>query len=112
MSAFCVERGISRKRFYAVGNRARDEGQAAALEPRSWRPQTSPTKITEDIKDQALAVRRALEVSGLDYGPISVHSKMLAMGLTAPGVASLARIFPERNVARAEPKKKPQAAYR
>lgn len=34
------------------------------------------------------------------------------MGISPPSVASLARIFREKNVARAEPKKKPRAAYR
>lgn len=57
-------------------------------------------------------VRAALERSGLDHGPISVHDKMIAMGMAAPSVASLARIFRETGVARLEPKKKPRAAYR
>lgn len=37
---------------------------------------------------------------------------MIALEMTPPSVASLARIFRQRNVARAEPKKKPRAAYR
>lgn len=112
VTAFCAEHGISRKTFYALRARARNEGQAAVLEPRSRRPKTSPTKISEDVKDQAVAVRKALEASGWDHGPISVHDKMLAMGLQPPAVASLARIFRERQVARVQPNKKPRAAYR
>lgn len=112
VTAFCVEHDISRKTFYALRARARKDGQAAVLEPRSRRPKTSPTKITEEVKDQAVAVRKALEASGWDHGPISVHDKMLAMGLQPPAVASLARIFRDRGVARAEPNKKPRAAYR
>ena len=43
-----------------------------------------------------MQVRAALEASGLDHGPISVHDKMQAMGLPqTPSVASLARIFRE-----------------
>jgi hypothetical protein len=53
------------------------------LEPRSRRPRTSPSRVSEDINGQALAVRAALESSGLDHGPISVHDKMKAMGLDA-----------------------------
>ena len=54
-----------------------------------------------------------MESSGLDHGPISVHDKMLALGMTpAPSVAALARIFREKGVARLEPKKKPRAAWR
>ena len=112
MTTFCAEHGVSRKTFYAIRARARAEGQAAALEPRSRRPVRSPTRIGEDVKDQAVQVRAALERSGLDHGPVSVHDKMVSMGLAAPSVASLARIFRERGVARVEPRKRPRAAWR
>ncbi len=60
-----------------------------------------------------MAVRAALEASGLDHGPISVHDKMRAMGLeVVPSVASLARIFRQAGVARLEPRKKPRSAWR
>ena len=83
------------------------------LEPRSRRLTSSPSKLTGDIKDQVVAVRAALDASGLDHGPISVHDKMTSMGLpVVPSTASLARIFRERGVARAEPKKRPRSAWR
>jgi transposase InsO family protein len=113
VTTFCLEYDISRKTFYAIRARAKDEGQAAALEPRSRRPKSSPRRISEDIKAQAVGVRAALESSGLDHGPISVHDKMLALGMApVPSVASLARIFREQGVARLEPKKKPRSAWR
>lgn len=60
-----------------------------------------------------MQVRAALEASGLDHGPISVHDKMHAMGLdSVPSTASLARIFREAGVARLEPRKKPRSAWR
>lgn len=112
VTTFCAEHGISRKTFYLLRARAREEGPAAALEPRSRRPKTSPTRIADEVKQQAIDVRAALERSGLDHGPISVFEKMKAMGIDPPSVASLARIFREKGVARAEPRKKPRAAYR
>ncbi|WP_445260462.1 integrase core domain-containing protein [Pseudarthrobacter raffinosi] len=112
VSTFCAEHDITRKTFYAIRARARDEGQAAALEPRSRRPKISPTRLSEDLKQEALKVRAALESSGLDHGPISVHDKMVSLGMHAPSPASLARIFREKNVARSEPTKKPRASYR
>ena len=112
MTTFCAEHGIARKTFYAIRKRVREEGPAAALEPRSRRPRSSPTRIGEDVKQQAVDVRAALERSGLDHGPISVHEKLKAMGMPAPSEASLARIFREKGVARFEPRKKPRAAYR
>ncbi|SDE68634.1 DDE-type integrase/transposase/recombinase, partial [Pseudonocardia oroxyli] len=113
VSTFGIEHGISRKSFYALRKRARVEGPAAVLEPRSRRPRSSPSTLTEQIKAQAVAVRAALEASGLDHGPISVHDKMAAMGLASvPSTASLARIFRETGVARREPRKKPRSAWR
>jgi putative transposase len=113
VSTFCVEHGISRKSFYELRKRAKAEGPAAVLEPRSRRPRSSPTKLTDEVKEQALQVRAALESSGLDHGPISVHDKMQTMGLDpVPSIASLARIFREAGVARLEPRKKPRSAWR
>jgi len=93
VSTFCLAHGISRKTFYEIRRRVEAEGPAAALEPRSRRPRTSPTVIADEVKLQAVGVRAALERSGLDHGPISVHEKMHSSGMTAPSPASLARIF-------------------
>jgi transposase InsO family protein len=113
VSTFCAEHGISRKSFYELRKRAQTDGPAAVLEPRSRRPRSSPSRLTEEVKEQAVQVRAALEASGLDCGPISVHDKMHAMGLDpVPSIASLARIFRQAGVARLEPKKKPRSAWR
>ena len=113
VSTFCAEHGISRKSFYELRKRAKTDGPAAVLEPRTRRPKSSPSKISDEVKEQAVTVRAALEASGLDHGPISVHDKMRAMGLEqVPSTASLARIFREVGVARLEPRKKPRSAWR
>jgi putative transposase len=113
VSTFCAEHGISRKSFYELRKRTKIDGPAAVLEPRSRRPKSSPSILTDEVKAQAVQVRTALDASGLDHGPISVHDKMRAMGLAAvPSPASLARVFREAGVARREPKKKPRSAWR
>ena|GEM_PF-172627 len=113
VSTFCAEHGISRAWFYKLRERAKVEGQAAVLEPMSRRPKTTPTSLADEVKKHAVAVRAALEASGLDHGPVSVHEKMKSMRLaTVPSVTSLARIFREAGVARLEPRKKPRAAWR
>jgi len=113
VSTFCAEHGISRKSFYELRNRVKTDGPAAVLEPRTRRPKSNPSKLTDEVKQEAVAVRAALEASGLDHGPISVHDKMRALGLDpVPSVASLARIFRQAGVAKAEPKKKPRSAWR
>lgn len=113
VTTFCAEHDISRKSFYELRKRAQVEGPAAVLEPRTRRPKASPSKLSDEVKAQAVAVRAALEASGLDHGPISVHDKMHTMGLEpVPSTASLARVFREVGVARLEPKKKPRSAWR
>lgn len=113
VTTFCAEHDISRKTFYELRRRAKVDGPAAVLEPRTRRPKSSPSKLTEEVKAHALQVRAALESSGLDHGPISVHDKMHKMGLDpVPSIAALARIFRHAGVARLEPKKKPRSAWR
>jgi putative transposase len=113
VSTFCAEHGLSRKSFYELRKRAKTDGPAAVLEPRTRRPKSNPSKLSDEVKAQAVAVRAALEASGLDHGPISVHEKMQAMGLEqVPSTASLARIFREAGVARLEPRKRPRSAWR
>jgi transposase InsO family protein len=113
VTTFCLEHEIARKTFYAIRKRAMAEGQAAALEPRTRRPTASPNRISDEVKVQAVGVRAALEQSGLDHGPISVHEKMRLLRMEpVPAVSSLARIFRDAGVARVEPRKKPRASYR
>ena len=110
---FCAEQGISRETFYAIRKRAAVDGPAAALEPLSRRPKDSPSKLTDEIARQAIGVRAALERSGLDHGPISVHEKMRSLGMVpVPSTAALSRIFRDAGVARVEPRKKPRASFR
>jgi putative transposase len=113
VTTFCLEQGISRETFYAIRKRAQTDGPAAALEPRTRRPIASPSKLSAEVAHQAIGVRAALEQSGLDHGPISVHEKMRSLRMEpVPAVSSLARIFRDAGVARLEPKKKPRASYR
>jgi putative transposase len=113
VTTFCLEHGIARKTVYAIRKRALTEGQAAALEPRTRRPAASPNRITDEVKARAVAVRAALEQSGLDHGPISVHEKMRALRMEpVPAVSSLARIFRDAGVARLEPRKNASHGYR
>ena len=100
-----------RNTFYKLRRRAVDE-EAAVLESRSRRPASSPTRISDEHVVQALRVRVALASSGLDAGPVSVCDKMALMGLDAPFPSSLARVFREACVARADPAKRPRAPWR
>ena len=112
VTAFCTEHHISRKTFYQIRKRALTEGQAAALEPRSRRPKTSPNATSETLKDQAVAMRKSMEDAGWDHGPISVHDQMRKLGMQTLSIASLARIFSERGLVTPAPQKRPRSSYR
>lgn len=112
VTAFCTEHDISRKTFYQILKRALAEGQTAALEPRSRRPKSSPNTTSESLKDQAVAMRNTLKNSGWDHGPISVHDKMVKLGMQAPSVAALARIFRDRGLIVPAPQKRPRSSFR
>ncbi|MGP5599615.1 IS481-like element ISAar28 family transposase [Glutamicibacter arilaitensis] len=112
VTAFCTEHEISRKTFYQIRKRAQTEGQAAALEPRSRRPKKAPTATNEAVKDQAVAMRKALQASGWDHGPISVHDHMKKLGMPTVSISALARIFSERGLVTPAPQKRPRSSYR
>ena len=59
-----------RETIYVLQRRARLEGPAAVLEPRSRRPRTSPARLSEAVRSQALEVRAALGRSGLDLAEL------------------------------------------
>jgi hypothetical protein len=109
VTAFCTDHAIVLQMFHAIPARARDKGQAStlALAACSRRPKTSPTKPSEDLKNETLRVRATVESSGLDHGPLRVHDKMVSLKLQSLSVASLARIFTEKYVVRLEPTKTP-----
>lgn len=109
---FCQEHDITRNTFYKILKRARTDGIDSALEPLSRRPKTSPNATNEVIKDQAVAVRRALEEAGWDHGPISVHDRMLRLGMNPPSTATLAKIFQDRGLVVPAPEKRPRSSYK
>ena len=113
VSALCAEQGIWRKTFYERRARARSEGPAAALEPHSTRPASSPTRIGQEMVLRALAVRSALESSGPGPRP---HLGARQDALDGAG-GPLARVLgadpcAARGVARSEPRKRPRSAWR
>ena len=63
--------GVARSWVYALLARYRAEGQAA-FEPRSRRPRTSPTAISQDAAELIIALRKELSGQGLDAGPHTI----------------------------------------
>lgn len=63
--------GVARSWVCALLARYQAEGEAA-FEPRSRRPKTSPTAISDDAADLIIRLRKDLAGQGLDAGPHTI----------------------------------------
>ncbi len=113
VAEFCRQHGLSRSWFYALRARAaQGEGVVSVATPRSRRPKRSPTRVSRQVEDLAIQVRADLIKEGWDGGPVSVHHRMLTLGLPAPSRSTLARIFARRGVSTPSPAKRPRSSLR
>ncbi|GAA5039849.1 hypothetical protein GCM10023317_96160 [Actinopolymorpha pittospori] len=65
------EYGVSQGRVSRLLARYRAEGQAA-FEPRSRRPNTSPTAVKDATVELIVRIRKELSEQGLDAGPATI----------------------------------------
>jgi len=90
--------------------RYRSEG-TAAFEPRSRRPNTSPTKISEPTVKAIIDIRTTLSDQGLDAGPETIRWHLLQQGMAAPSVSTIRRYLVAAGLIKPEPKKRPKSSY-
>src|SRR5690348_5249739 len=74
---FCREHGISTWFFYDLRRRYARDGDAA-LEPRSRAPRRVANRISDDVEDAIVALRKELRDEGLDAGPATIRWHLLA----------------------------------
>ena len=111
VSAFCAEHGVSRAWFYKVRQLADQQGALAATQRIRPIPKLSPTKVPPEVEELAVRTRKELQEQGWDCGPISVHDRLVKLGLPAPSRATLARIFTARGLVVPQPQKRPRSSY-
>ena len=90
--------------------RYRHEG-ATAFEPRSRRPKTSPTKITEPTVKAVIETRKRLSAQGLDAGPETIRWHLQQQHGDAPSVSTIRRYLITAGLITPEPKKRPRSSY-
>ncbi|MDJ0337581.1 DDE-type integrase/transposase/recombinase [Cryobacterium sp. PH31-O1] len=83
VAAACRRYGISRQSFYEYRRRLWSEG-VPALQPRSTRPTTSPSRTASEI--ESLIVK--LRVDNPRWGARTLHTKLVQAGLARPPVVS------------------------
>jgi transposase InsO family protein/transposase-like protein len=112
VSAFCREHGISREAFY-VWRRRYLAGGLDALEPRSRAPRTSPQRISADMEDAVVALRKELTELGVDAGPGTIQWHLGRRCLRAvPSEATIWRVLVRRGFVVPEPRKRPKSSWR
>lgn len=112
VSRFCVDQGISRSTFYKWRGRYRMEG-LAGLEERSSRPTTSGPRMTADVEDRIVELRKTLTENGLDAGAATIWGHLVDEGWDpVPSEASIWRALTRRGFITPQPKKRPRSSYK
>lgn len=97
LSAWCRRLGITRPTAYKWRARYRAEG-IAGLEDRSRAPEHPHGRSSAEVEGAVVAARKQLAEEGLDYGPASVQSRLLAHGLGTPSESTIWRISVRRGL--------------
>ena len=82
-----------------------------AIEPRSRRPLTSPTKTSPEIEGAILALRKSLQKSGHDAGPHTIAVHLHRQHGSSPAVSTIWKVLTCHELIVPEPKKRPRSSY-
>jgi transposase InsO family protein len=104
------QHGVSKTWLYELCSRYRRGGDAA-LEPRSRRPRSSPTRIPADLEDEIVELRKFLSEEGFDAGAVTIQSHLLRRHDAAPAVSSIWRVLNRRGFVTPQPQKRPKSSY-
>lgn len=102
--------GVSRPWVHELVRRYLAEGDAG-LEPRSRRPHTSPTRVTEALEDEIVALRKELLDQGLDAGAHTIAFHIAARRADVPSVSTIWRILSRRGFVTPQPQKRPKSSF-
>jgi transposase InsO family protein len=82
-----------------------------AIEPRSRKPLTSPSRTPPDVETQVIELRRSLQKSGHDAGPHTIAAHLEREHGTSPAVSTIWKILTRHGLVIPEPKKRPRSSY-
>jgi len=102
--------GVARSWVYALLARYQAEGEAA-FEPRSRRPKTSPTAISQDAAELICWLRKELSGQGLDAGPHTIAWHLAHHHQTRVSAATISRYLTRAGLVTPEPKKRPKSSW-
>ena len=102
--------GVSQSWISRLVSRFRREGEAA-FEPRSRRPDHSPTTIPQATVDLICQLRRDLTSQGLDAGPDTIAWHLAQHHRISVSTASVSRYLGRAGLVAPSPAKRPRSSY-
>lgn len=86
-------------------------GGYSALEPRSRRPHTTPTRTADGLEDDIVELRKQLTEQGLDAGADTIRWHLARRRDDVPSVSTIWRVLCRRGFVTPEPKKRPHSSF-
>lgn len=103
--------GVHRSWVYELLKRYRLEGDAG-LEPRSKRPRSSPTRISDLFEEEIVELRKELLDGGYDAGAATIQTHLARRHETVPSVPTIWRVLRARGFVSPQPHKRPKSSYK
>ncbi len=86
-------------------------GGYPALEPKSRRPASVPTRTSDELEDEIVLLRKQLADDGLDGGAQTIHYQLSLRRETVPSVATIWRVLKRRGFVVPQPHKRPRSSW-
>jgi transposase InsO family protein len=100
--------GLSRRWIHELVRHFETDGEDG-LQPRSRRPRRSPQRISEDLEQEIVQLRKHLADVGLDAYTIAFHLERRCG--RAPAVSTIWRVLCRRGFVTPQPQKRPRSSF-
>ena len=100
---------VSRRWVHELVRRYEAEGEAG-LEPRSKAPLSSPHRVSVELEQHVVELRKQLTDDGLDAGAHTIVWHLQQRGVDPPSPATIWRILVRRGFVTPQPRKRPKSA--
>ena len=102
--------GLSRRWVHELVQRF-EAGGEQGLQPRSRRPRGSPHRISEDLEQEIVELRKHLAEEGLDAGAHTISFHLERRHGAAPAVSTIWRVLSRRGFITPQPQKRPRSSF-
>jgi transposase InsO family protein len=110
-----ADHGVFRSWLYELLARYRVDGEQG-LKPQSRRPRSSPTRVSSEMEEEIVALRKSLAEEGLDAGASTIHYHLQCRHRrrkkAVPSVATIWRVLSRRGFVTPQPHKRPRSSWR